>query len=220
LEHFPASLLLLATRMTAYDAHQRQPENDKTMNMKLNLLSKRLSLAVAAGLAASVVSGHAQDVIVTGSLTDVAAGGGVYDYTLTLHNTGTEALQALWLGWTVGNFDIANPSNPSSTLGWSASLSGNSIQFGPGTPLASGGTTMFAFDSTSTPAQFMAGTAGPSVAYGVDASFSEGFPIENTSLHSDEFTPTLTASPEPSTFGLLAVGSLGLWRRLSRKSRG
>jgi hypothetical protein len=180
----------------------------------------RLSLAFAAGLAVSAMSSRADDVVVTGTLSDVAAGGGVYDYTLTLHNTGTEAVQALWLGWTVGNFDIANPSNPSSLLAWTPVLDGNSIQFGPGTPLASGGSTMFAFDSTSTPAQFMAGTAGPSVAYGADASFAEGFPIENTSLHSFECTPTVASVPEPSTFGLLAIGSVGLLETLLRKFRG
>lgn len=57
--------------------------------MKLNLISNHFSLAVAAGLAVSAISSHAQDVVVTGALTDVPAGGGVYDYTLTLHNTGT-----------------------------------------------------------------------------------------------------------------------------------
>ncbi len=184
--------------------------------MKLNLISNHFSLAVAAGLAVSAISSHAQDVVVTGALTDVPAGGGVYDYTLTLHNTGTESVQALWLGWIAFNFDIANPSNPGNTLGWSGSVDGDSIQYGPGTPLASGGTGIFTFDSTSTPAQFQAGTAGPSVAYGVDDS---PFALHNTTLHSEEFTPTLAAIPEPSTFGLLAIGSLGFLATLGRKLR-
>src|SRR5271170_4712765 len=130
--------------------------------MKLNFISIRYSLVIAAGLALSAISGNAQDVNVTGSLTYVQGTGGVFDYTLTLSNSGPESVQALWLGWTVGNFDIASPSNPSSSLGWSASLQGNSIQFGAGTALASGDSATFTFHSTSTPTQFHAGTAGPS----------------------------------------------------------
>ena len=67
--------------------------------MNQTLISNRFSLAVAAGLALSAVSTHAQDVAVTGTLTYVAAGGGVFDYTLTLQNTGSEAVESLWLGW-------------------------------------------------------------------------------------------------------------------------
>jgi len=144
-------------------------------------------------------------------------GGGTYAYTLTLNNTGTEAVDALWLGWTVGVFDIANPTSPTSSLGWTGTPVGNSIQFAgtTGTALASGHSATFTFDSTSTPAQFISGSAGPSVAYGVDAT---EFAIENTTLHSFEFTPTVV--PEPSTLGLLSAGSLGLFGALRRKIGG
>jgi hypothetical protein len=154
--------------------------------------SIRLSLAVAAGLALSAISSHAQNnVSVTGTLTYVQGTGDVFDYTLTLTNLGPESVSSLWLGWTVGVFDIANPSAASSALGWSPSFVGNSIQFGPGTPLAAGASTQFLFDSTSTPAQFTAGTAGPSVVYGVNAT---PFAIENTTPNSEEFTPTVATT--------------------------
>jgi len=157
---------------------------------KMNLI--RLSLAVAAGLAISATSVHAQNnVNVTGTLTYVQGPGNVFDYTLTLSNLGPESVSSLWLGWTVGVFDIENPTAASSTLGWSPAGVGNSIQYGPGTPLAAGASTQFFFDSTSTPAQFAAGTAGASVVYGVDAS---PFAIENTTAHSEEFTPTVGAT--------------------------
>jgi hypothetical protein len=90
----------------------------------------------------------------------------------------------------------------------------NSIQFGgtPGTAIAGGGGTgIFTFDSTSTPAQFMAGTSGESWAYGVNASPFGATPGPDN----DQFTPTLT--PEPSTFGMFAIGSLGLLGAFRRK---
>ena len=182
--------------------------------MKLHL--NHFSLAVAAALALSVTSGHAQDVMVTGTLTDVPAGGGVYDYTLSLNvGAGSEAVQALWLGWFAFGFDIANPTAASGPAGWPASVVGDSIQFGPGTAIMAGNSGIFHFDSTSTPAEFQAGTAGLSVAYGVDDS---PFALHNTTLHSEEFTPTVV--PEPSSFGLLAIGSLGFLGALGRKLRG
>ena len=60
------------------------------------------------------------------------------------------------------------------------------------TTIPSGGSGIFTFDSTSTPAQFMSGAAGQSVAYGVLAS---QFAIEDNSLHSVEFSPTVVLVP-------------------------
>jgi hypothetical protein len=76
--------------------------------MKRTLISNHFSLAVAAGLALSTISNLAQDVAVTGSLTYVAAGGGVFDYTLTLHNTGSEAVEGLCLGWALSSSPVFN----------------------------------------------------------------------------------------------------------------
>jgi hypothetical protein len=190
--------------------------------MKLSLISIRLSLAVGAGLALSAFSSHAQDVLATGTLTYVPGAGNVYDYTLTLQNTGSEAIQSLWFGWILPPiagttaFNVLNPSNPANSVGWGNTLDGSSIMYAgtAGTAIASGGTAIFTFGSTSTPAQFQAGMAGPSVAYGVDAS---QFAIENTTLHSFEFDPTLVTTPEPSTFSLLAIGALGFSSTLRRK---
>jgi hypothetical protein len=184
--------------------------------MKLNLISIRSSLAIVTVLACSVVSSPAQDVLVTGTLTDVPGSLGVFDYTLTLHNTGSEAVQALWLGWTVGNFNIPNPTDAGNNLAWANNLDGDSIQYGSGTPIASGGTGIFTFDSTASPTQIAAMNGWASVAYGVDAT---PFAIENTTLHSDEFTPSLGTTPEPSTFSLLVIGALGFSTTFCRKFR-
>jgi len=185
--------------------------------MKPKLSSICFSLVVLAALVVSAISGQAQNVNVTGTLTDVAAGGGVFNYTLTLHNAGPEAVTSLWFGWTVGNFDVANPTNVGNLQGWSSSPDGDSIQYGgtAGTEIPAGGHGIFTFSSTSTPAQFQAGTAGPSVAYGVNA---EQFGIFNTTPDSLQFTPTVV--PEPSTLGLVVIGSLGVLGAVLRKFRG
>jgi PEP-CTERM motif len=189
--------------------------------MKLKLIPLHSSLAIAAALALSALSSPAQNVEVTTSLSPVMGAGGVFDYTLTLNNTGTEAIESFWLGWVPGSFNIANPSNPGNDLGWSSVISlGASVQYGGtvGTALGVGQTGIFTFDSTTTPAEFMAqtGQAGQSTAYGVNAangqlSFSLSAP--------DTATFGLTvATPEPSTIALFALGSFGLFVLLRRKS--
>jgi hypothetical protein len=191
--------------------------------MKLNPLSTRVSLAVAVGLSLSAASGRAQNVLVNSTISDAAAGGGVFDYTMTVKNTGTEAIESLWVGWIPGVFDISSPSNPQNSLGWGNSISaGASLQYAgtASTALLTGQTGTFTFASTSTPAQFMSHAAGDSTAYGVNAangqlSFSLSGPDTLT------FNPTVAvAAPEPSTFGLLAVGSLGMVGALRRKLLG
>ena len=175
--------------------------------MKLKLTTNKCSLAFAAALAASALSTPAQSVLVIGNLTSAPGTGGVFDYTLSLQNTGTEAVQSLWLGWVPGSFNIANPSSPGNNLGWSSTLSGASIQYGgtAGTALAPSQVGTFTFDSTTTPAEFQAqtGQAGHSTAYGVNAangrlSFSLSPP--------DTETFALQVVPEPSTFALVATG--------------
>jgi|GEM_PF-1148370 len=200
--------------------------NDQMVSQKVALLgwpitiSKYFLLAAIAGFSLFAVSAHAQDVKVDGFLSFVPQGAGVFDYTLTLQNTGSEAIEGLWLGWALSSnpvFNVDDPTNAGNALGWASPVDGDSVQFG-GSPsetlLAVGKSTTFTFDSTSTPAQFMSQAAGQSVAYGVDAS---QFAIEDDSLHSVEFAPTLVSVPEPSTLGLVAAGALGVlcvrWRR-------
>ncbi len=98
------------------------------MTMKPKLIPIGLSLAVAAALAVSTFSSQAQNVNVTTSLNPVTGAGGLFDYTLTLNNTGPEAIESFWLGWVPGSFNIASPSSAGNNLGWTSALDGASIQ--------------------------------------------------------------------------------------------
>lgn len=193
--------------------------------LRTNLIIKSIRIlpVLAAALIFSALSAHAQDVAVSSLLTDVPAAGGAFDYTLTLQNTGSEAIESLWLGWALSSnpvFDIASPTEAGNNLGWASVVDGDSVQYG-GSPsetfLAPRATAAFTFDSTSTPAEFMSKTAGQSVVYGVDAS---PFAIEDDSLNSVEFAPSLAAVPEPSAVGLLMMAATGIsflgWRRRSK----
>src|SRR5271170_6879094 len=119
--------------------------------MKQTLISMCFLPAIAAGLALSAISAQAQDVAVTGTLTDVPGGGGVFDYTLTLKNTGSEAVEGLWLGWALSSlpvFNVASPTAAGNNLGWVSPVDGNSTQYGGSpseTTLAPGSTGTFTF---------------------------------------------------------------------------
>lgn len=186
--------------------------------MKSKLIPIGLSLAVGAALAASTLSSQAQNVNVTTSLSSVTGAGGVFDYTLTLNNTGPEAIESFWLGWVPGSFNVSNPSNAGNDLGWTSALAANSIQYGgtAGTALAAGHSATFTFDSTTTPAEFMAQTAqaGDSTAYGVNAANGQ---LSFSLSPPDTAVFALTVVPEPSTLAILALGSLGFLRVLRRK---
>jgi hypothetical protein len=192
------------------------------MNPLPTLITSRLgvALAVAAGLAASAVSSQAQSAAAT--ISDVAAGGGVYDYTITLKNTGTTSLDSFWYAWTLSGNNLSAPaSNPGSSLGWvDTGLTGNtsiSWEGNSGDALAAGQSATFTFDSTETPTAITTPPAGESVVY-VSGTGPNTFGQNQPGLSSPVFAPTLTVVPEPTSTGLFTGGSLVLaavlnWRR-------
>jgi hypothetical protein len=171
--------------------------------MKSKMNSIFLSLMVATALAAAIVSSQAQSA--TATLSWVAAGGS-YDYTVTLQNTGSVALNGFWYGWTdSGNNLPSIPSGAGNSLGWGNDVSGNSIMWNNtysyygytyyyGTALAPGASATFTFASSSSPSEITASPSGESVAYvgGIDS--SEDMPGDSTPV----FSPTLTSNSTPA----------------------
>jgi hypothetical protein len=185
--------------------------------MKSPFKSFAAGLVTATGLAISAVSGHAQSA--TATISGIL-NAGVYDYTITLHNTGGTVLDSFWYAWTDLGNNLAVPitsGSAASSLGWvNSSIEGDtSISWAgtAGNALASGGTATFTFTSTETPAAITTSPSGGSVAYVGGIDFSQGSAGDSTSA----FSPTLQTVPEPSSIGLVAAGLFGLLFRAVRK---
>jgi len=146
-----------------------------------------------------------------------------FNYTVTLHNTGTTNIGSFWLGWIFGeDFLPTTPTNILKPTGWSAALNGggagdgHSIEFVDGGTLLAPGASLagFGFTSNDTPAQlaakspfFTSTPATTSFVYG-------GAPLSDAG-----FQFVVTVVPEPSSLLLAAVLSLLsttiLWRMRS-----
>jgi hypothetical protein len=179
------------------------------MNKPSKFLAIRCLLVAAAIWVIFPTSSHGQGA--TATISDVASAGGTFDYTLTLHNTGTLDLNSFWYGWTdFGNNLPSNPSGAANSLGWANVLDANSIQWENNTgasALAPGQFATFTFVSTSTLAQITASPSGESVAFTSDlVQFNQGVAGQSTPV----FSPTIATVPEPS-ISMLAIGSLLLY---------
>jgi hypothetical protein len=140
---------------------------------------------------------------VTATISGVAAGSS-YDYTITLQNTGTNALNSFWYGWTTSGDNLASdPSSPANSSGWDNTVSGNSIMWvnSSGTALASGASASFTFVSSSTPSEITASSSGESVAYIGGIDFTEGKAGDSTAA----FSPTLVSSTPSNSPPMLGV---------------
>jgi hypothetical protein len=182
----------------------------------IKLTSIRFALAVAGGLAASLVSSHAQSASATISGVEV---GSDWDYTISLKNTSTGniALEGFWYAWTTsGNNLSTTTTDQGNSLGWTSTVfNSTSIQYqgGAGDALAAGDSATFTFDSTETPAEITAGASGESVVYTGTIGFTQGGPGGS----SDVFSSTLVATPEPSSVALAAIGCVGLvWTKRNK----
>jgi hypothetical protein len=169
-----------------------------------------IALALAAGLALSAVSGHAQSASATISY---ATAGANYDYTITLFNSGSTDLEGFWYGWTQdGNNLPSDPTSAGNSVSWANDLDGNSImwQGGSATELAPDHSATFTFVSSSSPTAITDAPSGESVAYVGDIDFSQGSPGDSTGV----FSPVLIV-PEPSSLALLAagMGTFAFWLR-------
>jgi hypothetical protein len=146
---------------------------------------------------------------------------GVFQYDLTLTDTGTTTIGTFWFSWIpgAGLMPVA-PTGVVSPAGWSDILTnGNgAIQWTNSTPLSAGSSVSgFEFDSTLTLAQLEASsTSNPSDP--VDTFFTySGAPFSDAGFQGVA-APAAANTPEPATFVLLA-GALGLLA-FARRFRG
>jgi hypothetical protein len=161
----------------------------------------------------------------TATYTDSMISPGVFQYDLTLQNTGTTNIGTFWFSWIPGaGFMPATPSSVLSPAGWSDLITngGGSIQWTTGSPLAAGGSlTSFQFDSTVTPANMAGVFPGPGLGTGdaITTSFIYiGAPFGDPGAQIVATPAAVGVTPEPGTMSLAAIaivflGISGIFRK-------
>lgn len=159
------------------------------------------------------VSAHAQGQLASGTIS--ATGSGPYTYNLTFSDAAgaSSPIGSVWYAWVPGQFYLPGvPASAFAPPGWSASISGNSVQFVASSSanyiLAGNSLSGFGYQASFTPAQ-LATTPNS----GVSVAYSGG-------LFSDAGnTFTVQTVPEPSAAGLLACAAAAAWTVCRRKRR-
>jgi hypothetical protein len=157
-------------------------------------------------LAGTMTVAHAQGQLASGTI--IGSGTGPYSYSLAFSDaaSATSPIGSVWYSWVPGFFYLpSSPTSASTPAGWTANISGNSIQF-IASSAANGITARhtlsgFSYQAAFSPAQLAAAPdSGLSVAY-------------SGGLFSDAgktFTVQAVAAPEPSPMLLLIFGAAGL----------
>jgi hypothetical protein len=162
-----------------------------------------LGLTLTMGAAASL---HAQGQIASGTITSSGAGPYTYNITFSDGAGATSPIGSVWYSWVPGQtFLPGDPTSATAPNGWTATLSGNSIQFtanAVGDDITAGTSLSgFSYNAAFSPSQLAsAPNSEESVAY-------------HAGLFSDNPGDTfnvLAPVPEPSTIALFAVGGAAL----------
>src|SRR5580692_4449185 len=125
------------------------------MKIISTITNGKLCIAFLLALGATTVA-SAQNETGSATLTGVQDGS-LYDYTLTLDNTGTVSIGTFWYAWIPGGFFLpSTPATATAPTGWTADIfKSYSIQFTASSSasyLAGGDSLNFYFTSTDTPA--------------------------------------------------------------------
>jgi hypothetical protein len=173
------------------------------------------AFTLAIGIAASVQA----QIIASGEISGTPIGGGVYDYTISLHISpaSSSGIQTFWYSWVPGlDFLPTAPLTVTAPPGWTAYIAGGPYYYPDGysieflnfsTPLPPGSSLDFHFTSTDTPAE-LAGNSPIFPGYPIGTSF-----VYSGLVYGDElqFLIQSVPVPEPGVVGLLMAGSLGCW---------
>ena len=171
-------------------------------------------LLIALGLGASAVQAQ---IVASGNISGTPTGGGVYDYTITLHNdpSSLEGIQTFWYSWVPGaDFLPSYPLSVTPPAGWSYYIAGGPYYYPDGYSiefynyygaLNPGSSLDFHFTSSDTPAA-LAGNSSIFPSYQIGTSW-----VYNNVGYGDslQFVVQSAPVPEPGTISLLAVGLLG-----------
>jgi len=146
-----------------------------------------------------------------------------FNYTLTLHNTGTTNIGSFWFAWIPGEdflpttpTGLVKPANWFAFLNGGGAMDGHSIEFiDNGTLLAPGASlTGFGFTSNDSPTKlagkspfYTSTPAGTSFVYG-------GAPLSDAG-----YQFTVSVVPEPPSLALAAIGGLLSWTALRKRTR-
>ena len=167
-------------------------------------------LLLAAGVATTA---FAQNEIASGTISGSGSGPYIYNLTFTDSPLATSPIGSVWYAWVPGQFYLPGiPTSASAPAGWTASVSGDSVQFvasssaydiQPGQTLAG-----FGYQAAFSPAQLAAApNSGLSVAY------SGGLFSDNGN------TFTVATVPEPSALLTLSGGAIALLSMARRPFR-
>jgi hypothetical protein len=207
-EHFGWLLLVL---VCGRGSHTNNTKHENPKYMRMNNFGMGLFALGAVCVIGFAESSRAQGTLnLTATISDVQ-NGGLYDYTVVLTDpAGSASAETFWFGWTFsGNHLVSEPSDIVSPSAWSSSITtgpGFAIEWTTSTPLTAGQSLTFQFASPDSPTVMAAN----------DESY--GFGGAAFSMPEQEFAPNQV--PEPSTFGLMATGLVGLSGWLARRRSG
>ncbi len=203
-------------------------------SMKILGIRQCITLAILGLLGLGGASSlKAGSILATADITPTKIGPSLYQYDVTLHNTGSTNIGTFWFGWIPGqNFMSASPTSILFPTSWMEMVThggpgdGYAIQWvasNPGAVLTPGNSlTGFQFDSTMTPLQ-MAGLSPAHPLYPVGTSFVYiGFPFGDPGFQFVATVNQVTTTPEPSNL-LLVASALSMAfavvrRRLAQRS--